>query len=210
MSVQSATTTGNPGEGAIRRPDPAMMRPQPRRDGDDLWRTPACLCAALETHVVPLLPPGRIWEPADGDGALSAVLRAAGRVVIAGDRPMLDFLLDDPPAGRFGAIVFNPPFNELDRFLNRGLVLLDAGFTRSFVSLVRMDHLSSAGRVSVLNRASRIVAMNWRPFWKAERTHTPRFSFRWVVWLANHAGPPSTIFVQRPRADGREREGPDL
>ena len=40
-----------------------MMRPQPRRDGDDVWSTPACLCVTLRIHVLPLLPPGRTWNP---------------------------------------------------------------------------------------------------------------------------------------------------
>ena len=132
-------------------------------------------------------------EPADGGGAISDVLRAAGRVVITSDRAERDFLRDAPPFGTFGCIAFNAPYNQLDDFHARGLALLDAGITRSLVSLVRMDHLTAGGRVPTLNRVFRIVAMNWRPFWKAEHTHTPRFSFRWVVWLADHAGPPVTI-----------------
>jgi hypothetical protein len=81
--------------------------------------------------VLPLLPPGRIWEPAAGAGKLVKTMRAAGREVVATDQPRLDYLTDAPPAGDIAAIVTNPPFNKLDAFLTRGLEHLDAGVAAS-------------------------------------------------------------------------------
>ena len=59
----------------------AALRPQPKRSGPDDWSTPCCLTDALVRYVLPGLPPGPIWEPAVGDGALVQALERGGRVV---------------------------------------------------------------------------------------------------------------------------------
>jgi hypothetical protein len=180
----------------------ASLRPQPRRDGPDYWPTPDCLICAFVKHVLPTLPSGVIWECAAGDGRLAAALRVTGREVIAtdlyqGKRP-LDFLHDDAPLPRrFGAIVTNPPSNELDRFIRRGLHLMDRRITQALALLLRYDALMASGRVDVLNRAMLIVSCHWRARWIPNSVGQPRWSYVWALWLADYAGPPTTSWVQR-------------
>jgi hypothetical protein len=177
----------------------AALRPQPKRDGPDDWPTPPCLCDALLRHVVPGLPPGPIWEPAAGAGALAATMMAAGRAVLATDLPDMNFLTDPPPApcGGLAAVVTNPPFNSLDAFTARGLHHLDAGTARALVLLWRWDHLTAASRGAALRRASAIHLCQWRPRWIADSTTGPRWSFAWITWRADHPGPPALIPINR-------------
>jgi hypothetical protein len=179
----------------------AALRPQPKRSGADVWPTPASLIQALISHMLPTLPQGIVWEPAAGDGRLADAMRSAGRHVVAsdlhGDR-MTDFLCDDPPApGSFAAIVTNPPFNALDKFVARGLHLMDTGKTRALVLLVRNDALMTGGRVDVLNRAAVTLGCNWRARWIPDSTGQPRWAFTWVLWLADNSGPPIALRVRQ-------------
>ncbi len=140
--------------------DQPSLRPQPARDDADWWPTPPWLVSAVIRFVLPALP-GPIWEPAAGDGRLSAALRADGRTVLASDlvprAPGVlrhDFLHNPPPAETRGAaVVTNPPFNALDGFIVRGLGLLDRGKVFALVLLLRDDALSAGKRAAALNCA---------------------------------------------------------
>lgn len=184
--MSASSSTGS----AVRRRDPAALRPQPRRDGADNWPTPACLLGALVEHVLAELPPGPIWEPAAGDGGLARALREAGRKVVVTDLPALDFVIDAPPLGRFAGIVTNPPFNALDAFTARGLALMESGTCQALVLLHRWDHLTASSRAAIFNRAAIVDLCAWRPRWIPGSTTAPRWSFAWVTWRADHAGPP--------------------
>jgi hypothetical protein len=158
----------------------AALRPQPTRTGRDVWPTPACLIDALVAHVLPGLPAeGPIWEPAAGDGRLANALRRAGRMVVETDIADLDFLTEPPPCGHLAAVCTNPPFNQLDGFIDRGLALLDGGVAESLVQLLRWDHLTAKGRATALNRAAAIDLCSWRPRWIPDSTTGPRWSFAW-------------------------------
>jgi hypothetical protein len=171
--------------------DPAAVRPQPRRVGPDFWPTPTSLIAALQSHVLPGLPEGAIWEPAAGDGRLARAMIGAGRTVIQSDlypqdggKPY-DFLVGEPPVA--GSIVItNPPFTLSEEFLARGLALLDSQRISGLVLLVRHDHLMAANKTLAFNQATREIHCNWRPIWIAGTEGHPRWSFHWLVW---HAGP---------------------
>jgi hypothetical protein len=169
------------------RPDKAAQRGQPARDGPDFWPTPVGLIAAACKHIVPVLPAGVIWECACGDGVLQRAIAACGRKTIGTDRypqrgvQALDFLTDEPPARDLVAMT-NGPFNELDGFINRGLELLDAGWLRGFVLLLRHDHLIAGSRVEALNRATWEIHLNWRPVWIADSEGNPRWAFSWIYW----------------------------
>jgi hypothetical protein len=172
---------------AQHRADPAL-RPQPKRGGADFWPTPACLIEALLQHVLPALPPGPVWECAAGDGRLARAIEATGRSVLATDKyPQpgageRDFLRQLPPAPGLLAIT-NPPFHSIDRFLMRGLYLLDRGGIAGLVLLCRHDHLQAQSRAELFNRATLQVHCNWRPIWIEGTTTAPRWSFAWVAWL---------------------------
>jgi hypothetical protein len=180
-----------------RRPDPPALRPQPARSGPDFWPTPPCLVEALVQFVLPVLPRGPVWECASGDGRLARAIAAVGRRVIATDlfpqdgSATHDFLHGDVPgAARGSCVVTNPPGNQLDSFVARGLQLLDRGETCGLVLLLRLDHLQSAERVAVLNRATLEVRCNWRPVWIAGSKGNPRWSSHWVVWTEGPRRPP--------------------
>jgi hypothetical protein len=135
--------------------DQNARRPTPRRTDLDFWPTPPCLRTALARIVLPHLPPGPVWEPAAGDGALVDVLTAAGREVIASDinpqrRGVLprDFLTGAPPLGIGGVtLITDPPFGDLgDQFLRRALALLEAGVISAAVLLQRADAGGTDGR----------------------------------------------------------------
>jgi hypothetical protein len=185
------------------RPDAAAQRGQPNRDGPDFWPTPHCLTTALVRYVLPDLPAGPIWECAAGDSRLVDAISAAGRSVIAtdlypqDDSEPLDFLLAEPPANTRAAIaITNPPFNQGDEFLARGLALLDAGHLRGLVLLLRHDHLMAATKIAALNRATREIHCNWRPIWIPDSEGNPRWSFHWLVWHAGPRQPP--LYVSEP------------
>jgi len=191
-------------------PDSTARRPQPRRADFDFWPTPPDLAAALIQHVLPLLPPGPVWECAAGDGHLVDSLTAAGRTVIASDiqrqRPAfirLDFIKDSPPAESRGAIaITNPPFAGSgigDSFLARTLELLESGWLSGAVLLQRADAGGTHGRVEIFNRAAAEVTCCWRPRWIPGTKGNGRWWFAWFVWLPDCPGPPVNRRVQRPK-----------
>jgi hypothetical protein len=184
--------------------DPAALRPAVRRDGPDYWPTPRCLGDALVRCVLPELP-GPIWECAAGDGRLAAAMRAAGRRVITSDLlPAAagilqhDFLHDPPPAAAHGVVaVTNPPYNALDRFIGRGLQLLDRGDITALVVLLRHDALTASGRAAAVNRASAHWTCCWRPVWLSGTKGGGRWSNVWVAWCAGRGGPPTAHYLRR-------------
>lgn len=195
-------------EGGGPRPDAAALRGQPSRDGPDFWPTPHSLTTALVRFVLPDLPPGPIWECAAGDGRLVKALRAVGRSVLATDlypqdgSTARDFLIAEPPQNVGQAIIItNPPFNQTDAFLTRGLALLDSGQVSGLVLLLRHDHLMAATRTSELNRASREVHCNWRPIWIDDSEGNPRWSFHWVTWWHHGSRQPPLYLSEQEMAE---------
>jgi hypothetical protein len=190
---------------AVPSRDPASLRPQPRRDGYDLWATPRCLTDALIKHVMPDLPTAAIWECAAGDGRLAQALRAAGYTVLASDiEPRAegierrDFLSGEPPPSSFIAAT-NPPFCAIDRFLARGLHLLDNGLIAGLVLLVRCDTLTAATRADAFNCAAGVLTCCWRPVWVEGSKGNGRWSNAWVWWLPHHPGPPAAHWLRPAR-----------
>jgi hypothetical protein len=162
--------------------------------------------------MLPDLPCEPIWECAAGDGRLAQAIRGAGYPVIASDIgprgdgiERRDFLRNDPP--RTGLIaITNPPFNEMDRFIARGLQLLDANRLAGLVLLVRWDALTAASRAAAFNRATLIVTCCWRPVWIEGTRGNGRWSNAWISWLPDYAGPPEAHWV----APARSRRQPSL
>jgi hypothetical protein len=173
------------------RADPSAQRGQPDRNGPDFWPTPDSLIYAAREHMVPFLPPGRLWECACGDGRLG---RGIAAEIMTDKYPQdssipLDFLTDDPPADDLIAFT-NQPFNAAAEFLTRGLELFDAGAIRGLVLLLRHDHFMAGGKVEALNRAVFEVHCNWRPLWIPDTVANPRWAFAWVYWGEGERRPP--------------------
>jgi hypothetical protein len=96
-------------------------------------------------------------------GVLGDDLAAAGREVILSDIDpqrrgiiRLDFVHDEPPAETAGSIAApNPPFGKsglLDPFLARTMSLLDSGWLRAAVLLLRADATAAASSRSIRPR----------------------------------------------------------
>jgi hypothetical protein len=146
-----------------------------------------------------------IWECAAGDGRLSEALRTAGYTVLASDiEPRCqaverrDFLCEDPPLTASAAVT-NPPFNQINQFIARGLQLLDRGPIIGLVLLVRCDTLTADSRADAFNRAAGVLTCCWRPVWIAGSKGGGRWANAWVWWLPDHKGPPVSRWLRPER-----------
>lgn len=110
----------------------------------------------------------------------------------------LDFLTaEPPPATRGTALITNPPFAYLDEFMQRALQLLDAGWLKGVVLLMRADAANTQSRIDVLNRAAYELVVTARSQWLPNTKESPRWWFQWVVWLSGDGGPPTCYRVNR-------------
>ena len=160
----------------------AALRPQPKRAGPDDWTTPTDLVVPMIDYVLPLLPPGPIWECAPGSGVLVDALEAAGRTMIVTRQNFLT--LAPPPGARI--VLSNPPFYRLNEFIEHGFMLLDSGQLDAVSWLWRWDHIPTQLRVPWINRAFAVRFCWWRSRRIVGTTVSPRWTFAWVVWLANY------------------------
>jgi hypothetical protein len=162
--------------------------------GDDLYETPACaVYALLQTE---RLPPGPVWEPACGPGAIVQVLREAGHQVIATDlidyglgEGGKDFLKEGPRD--VGCILTNPPFKLAQEFVAHALTLCPR-----VIMLLRLAFLESERRRPILDSghlARVYVFRNRLPMMHRAGWDGPRASqatpFAWYVWDREHTGP---------------------
>lgn len=214
----------------------AIVRPTSRRKGvntrdgqaprrtNDWYPTPASYREALRS-LLPHLPTGisAAWEPAAGDGQLMDTLATLGLTVhgsdIAPRRPdiaALDFL-----AGRHGVppfqctqaagmVVTNPPFQLLDRFIDRCLDHLDRPRTqiRAAVLFMPWTCLAADRRTESLRRSSIILRMPWRTrfFRPADGTFSPpgTADFCWVMWTSERP-PLGPVVVTVPKPSPAQR-----
>lgn len=166
--------------------------------GNDLYETPAeAVLALLAAEKLPHV----IWEPACGRGAITRILRQAGKHVIATDlvdyhspdqdTGGIDFLkaLTGPPGVQ--AIVTNPPFKLGAAFVERGLALAP-----TVVMLLRLNFLESEGRSGILDsgQLARVHVFRKRlPMMHRDGWDGPKASsgmcFAWFVWKRSHHGP---------------------
>ena len=128
----------------------APMHPYAER-GLDLYQTPAPATRAL-LAAEPL--DGSIWEPANGRGAISDVLRAAGFHVIATDladygvqdaRGGVDFLAQTAAPDGVTTILTNPPFMYANEFVRHALTLVPR-----VAFLLRLAFLEGVGRSDII------------------------------------------------------------
>ena len=162
--------------------------------GDDVYFTPEVAVEAL-LQVETL--PEKIWEPACGSGNIVKVLRARGHTVYASDinnygcgEPGVDFLTTDaiPPAE---AIVTNPPFKLIQKFVERALELCPL-----VIILARLAFYEGQRRSKLLEESglARIhVFANRLPMIHREGWTGPKASsaivFAWFTWQKGYTGP---------------------
>jgi hypothetical protein len=164
--------------------------------GFDLYSTPPCAVRALLQ--AEQLPP-RIWEPAAGRGAIVQVLRDHGHAVIASDMVDYGFPLHfvgdllaqtTAPIGT-AAIVTNPPFKIVDRFIAHALDLCPR-----VIVLARLALLESVRRTEILERRglARLhvfrdrLPMMHRDGWTGPKARSAT-AYAWFCWDRSHTGP---------------------
>jgi hypothetical protein len=164
--------------------------------GVDLYETPAGATRALldvESF------DGAIWEPANGRGAISNVLRAAGYRVIATDlvdygcpdaTGGVDFLTQASAPAGVTTILTNPPFMHANAFVRHALALAPR-----VVMLLRLLFLESEGRSDILDGGHlarvhlfRERIQTHRDGWEGPRSSNP-MALAWFVWERDHQGP---------------------
>jgi hypothetical protein len=180
------------------RQDPLAFAPQPARKGRDYWATPSCLTAALVRHVLPEFPPGRSGNARPGpvswcgpcappDTRLSAPIFSSSGTTGLGAATSCTIR----SRRRAQAVaVTNPPWSHWNKFVVRGLSLLDSGRIAGLVLLLRLDHLQSDQRVACFNRVNFEVRCNWRPLWVPGTTRKGRWSAHWLAWWNGPRHPP--------------------
>ncbi|QIG93836.1 MULTISPECIES: class I SAM-dependent methyltransferase [Bradyrhizobium] len=165
--------------------------------GRDLYETPSVAVYAL-LSVEKL--PRRIWEPADGNGAISRVLRRAGHRVATSDIARgRDFLISERMPKLTRGIVTNPPFQIAARFAAHAIELspyvamlmrlgfLEAGHPCHAAGRARMFCLDEQPPARVYVFRQRLPMMH-RAGWKGRRA-VSAMAFCWIVWDRRHRGP---------------------
>ncbi len=173
-----------------------MTDVQPAREKDDFYRTPeACTRALLGVERFGPL----VWEPACGDGAISAVIEgwAGIRKVLSTDlvdhgygRAGVDFLSERRLPEPHCDIVTNPPFRLADEFALHALAL----GARKVALLGRTAWLEGAARYRRLwsvHPPSRIWQFCKRQtLWRGDRESPGKggtTAYAWFVWDRSHA-----------------------
>lgn len=171
--------------------------------GRDLYETPSVAVRAL-LRVEKL--PRRIWEPADGNGAISRVLRRAGHRVATSDIARgVDFLTSERMPKQSRAIVTNPPFQLASKFAAHAVMLSPyvAMLMRlGFLETGHPCHANGRARLFCLDQQppARVyvfrqrLPMMHRDGWKGRRT-TSAMAFCWIVWDRRHRGPTELLRI---------------
>jgi hypothetical protein len=167
----------------------------------DLYQTEKWVTRAL-CHMVAL--PSVVWEPACGEGRMSAVLAEYTSVVSTDLHPHgyggcgVDFLNTDVWPVGCGAIVTNPPYSNgmAERFVRRALEI--AMPRRAMVAmLLRHEWDCAVERRDLFDRcphyAAKITLLK-RPRWIDGTTESPRFPFAWFIWRPDHRGVPAALY----------------
>ena len=162
--------------------------PQSVRGLDAYFTPPVATWSLVRLEAAQI--PGRIWEPAAGDGAMSRVLIEAGYDVVSSDIGDYGFCRSDvdylkAPASNFAqAIVTNPPFSLAAKFAEKAISEVD------YVALLlRTNFLESVGRLPFFRRhpptriwlSSRRFPMMHRHGWTGKRS-TSNTPHAWFIW----------------------------
>jgi len=167
-----------------------------RRTNDQYW-TPAWVTRCLLRRFNPI---GTIWEPAAGRGDMVDAMLGLGNGIHATDidlqpyheslqgavRQRLltwdrwDFYVDPP--FKYGSIITNPPYKNLDKWLERGLDLVERG--SQLALLLSMQHLGSDRRARFFQHAAfrELIIINKRIRWIEGSKAAPYHNHVWAIW----------------------------
>jgi hypothetical protein len=163
--------------------------------GLDLYETPAVAVEAL-LRIEQI--PHTIWEPAAGRGAIVRVLRDRGHAVIASDihdygglHSVGNFLAQKQMPAGCEAIVTNPPFNIVEKFVAHALVL-----SPLVIMLLRLAFMESERRCNILEGRGlarvhvfrKRLPMMHRDGWEGRKANSG-MAFCWMAWERGYVGP---------------------
>ena len=168
------------------------------RHRDDFYRTGEVATRAL--MAVEKFP-GVVWECACGQGDMSRVLEGAPEVerVISTDLVYrgygtggTDFLR--MPISLGDHVVTNPPFRQVDEFVNHALDLDPPGKIAFIARLQWLEGQRRKRTIFDVRPPARVWVFPYRiPMTRGDLS-TPRVglvAFAWFVWERGHAGPPT-------------------
>ena len=178
-----------------------------RRRGQSALRVPFDFYATPPEAVRALLSvetfDGPIWEPACGDGAISAVLKAAGHSVISTDvvnrgygEPGVDFLLEPHPRAKH--IITNPPYGGglADAFIGKALTLVRAtgGKIAMLLDLSSLCHPRRHAKwvrtpPATIYPLDALVCLPDGDAGRAPFMARAERRYMWAIWKAGHGGP---------------------
>lgn len=179
------------------------------RDPDDWYVEPPWIVRAL--FEAEPFPRGMIWDPACGRGTIPTVAAECGLFCAASDKvdrgfptaQVLDFLQFDGRAAH--AIVSNPPYAILRRFVDRALEVSNG----HVAILARLAFLEGIGRREWFMRTglSRVLVSAGRvscpPGHQAPPIGGPwpkggKTAYAWFIWRPGYTGDPTLGFLPPP------------
>lgn len=148
----------------------------------DFYPTPANVTIAL-LDFIKLDRSITIWEPANGNGAMSKIFTLYGYNVITSDiRTGEDFL---QVSYKCDAIITNPPFNLSTKFIEKAV-----NEAPIVAMLLKSQYWHAANRLQLFRNMppTWVLPLTWRPdFLEHERTDgskgSPTMEVGWSVWL---------------------------
>jgi len=159
------------------------------RVADDLYETPAWVTTALRPH---MQNKGwtYIWEPACGNGSMSAVLETweGCRVSLSDKRRGKDFLKTDVSQSRVDWVITNPPYDQAETFIDHALDAVAARDGR-VAMLLRADFDSAKSRQRLFGRCpffAKKLVLTSRIRWFPDTTGSPSFNHAWFIWDLKH------------------------
>ena len=149
----------------------------------------------------------RIWEPAEGSGAMTTVLRKYRWDVHGSDirgTPSVDFLDPDVGAGfiphdpkgrdrRINAIITNPPYDKklCEAFIRKSIRLMEER-NGLVAMLLRIDYDSAKTRADMFRDCpawdAKIVLTKRIKWFETGNKKSPSENHAWYLWNWNHVG----------------------
>lgn len=172
-------------------------------ESEDFYETPPEATRALLTQ---WRPPGAVWEPACGKGAISRVLEEQGITVISTD--LVDrgygfggvnfFDCEGPIVGGVDTIVTNPPYNISTDFVEHACKIVPvSAFLLRLAWLEGVDRheriFSHCPLARVMVFSKRIPRMH-RPDYEGKK-YTSTIAFAWFLFDAGHLGRPEISWI---------------
>lgn len=170
------------------------------REPRDFYPTPAWVTECLLPHMN-ISVWQTLWEPAAGRGDIIDCFPEA--TVWATDiHPLRDgieqrdfFTIPTEDSRGVDWIVTNPPFDMIDKFVERCLEHMDENLC-SVAILARHNWICGKRRSAITDRLSKVVVLRKRPVWFPERENkaAPIHNFSWYIWTPDRSGRTELVF----------------